>query len=42
MPEGVVPAIQFNYKGKIKYLGQSVSMMRFLARMYGYYPSDPI
>ena len=40
MPDGVIPAIKFNHKGKPKLLGQSCSMLRFLARAYGYYPND--
>ena len=42
MPDGVVPAIKFTHKGKSKLLGQSTSMLRFLARAYGYYPIDPL
>jgi hypothetical protein len=42
MPDGVIPAIKFNYKGKQKLLGQSLSMLRFLGRVYGYYPVDPL
>ena len=42
MPDGVVPAIKFTHKGKSKLLGQSTSMLRFLARAYGYYPTDPL
>ena len=42
MPDGVVPAIKFTHKGESKLLGQSTSMLRFLARAYGYYPTDPL
>jgi glutathione S-transferase len=42
MPDGVTPAIRFKHNGKEKLIGQSVSMLRFLGRVYGYYPADPL
>ena len=42
MPMGVLPAIEFKDGNKVKKLGQSNAMVRFLGRLYGYYPANPL
>ena len=42
MPGGVVPIIEFKDGNNVKKLGQTGALTRFLARTYGYYPSNAL